>query len=280
VSTTTPAARVTQRATSSATTNMTAEPRPGAISIAGWNVGMDDADPAVIAQEIAAIDDIDLWGLAEVNQANLAGRLEQAAEQGEGADFAHVLGQSGSGMRLLAIYDADRFELLGSSEIDAINTTGNARAPLVLDLRDRASGLRFLFMVNHLYRSREEERHQQARLLAAWAATQTLPVLAVGDYNFDWETQGGATDHDLGYDLMTTGGVWQWIKPAILTTTQCSGWPCRYNSVLDFIFAAGAARTWPAASAIVVRPGDFPDDTTTSDHRPVMAWFWPPAQLP
>ena len=55
-----------------------------------------------------------------------------------------MIGQSGGGDRLLAIYDEDRFELIGSQELDHINTTGNARAPLVLHLRDRISQEQFL----------------------------------------------------------------------------------------------------------------------------------------
>ena len=204
-----------------------------------------------------------------------AARFEQAAGQGEPGDFAGVLGASGGGMRLLALYDADRFDLIDHYELDAINTTGNVRAPLVLHLRETLSGREFLFMVNHLYRSKDAERARQAQLLNAWAATQTLPVIAVGDYNFDWSLTNGAADHDVGYDLMTAGGVWEWVQPASLVTTQCSGWPCAYDSVLDFVFMAGPARDWRAESEIVVAAGDFPDDATTSDHRPVVARFVP-----
>lgn len=72
---------------------------------------------------------------------------------------------------------------------------------------------------------------------------------------------------------MVVGGLWEWIKPTTLVTTQCSGDPCAFNSVLDFVFTAGAARDWQATSEIIVRDGDFPDDETTSDHRPVKAVF-------
>jgi hypothetical protein len=74
---------------------------------------------------------------------------------------------------------------------------------------------------------------------------------------------------------MTGGGRWVWVRPAKLVTTQCSGWPCRYESVLDFVFAGGPARAWAAESEIAVFPGDFPDDAATSDHRAVLATFWP-----
>ena len=161
-----------------------------AITVAGWNVGLDDADVDTIAARIAEFDGVDLWGMAEVNRTDAARNLEPAAEEGEPGDFAAVVGHSGDAMRLVALYDDTRFDLLEWYEVDEINTTGNARAPLVLHLRDTMSGEQFLFMVNHLYRSRDAERHKQAQLLNDWAEQQTLPVIAVGDYNFDWEVEG------------------------------------------------------------------------------------------
>jgi hypothetical protein len=74
---------------------------------------------------------------------------------------------------------------------------------------------------------------------------------------------------------MVAGGVWEWVRPEQLVTTQCSGWPCTYDTVLDFVFAGGPARDWPSRSAIAVVRGDFPDDTLRSDHRAVLAEFAP-----
>lgn len=186
-----------------ATAAATREP----ITVVGWNTDLNDAAVAVIAERIAAFEDVDLWGLAEVNHSAYASTLETAAEAGEAAEYAAILGESGGGDRLLAIYDATRFTLVESWELEDINTTGNVRAPLVLHLREIASEEEILFMVNHLYRSREEERYKQAQLLNAWAVEQTLPVIAVGDYNFDWAITNGSQDHDRGYDLLTDGGV-------------------------------------------------------------------------
>lgn len=42
-------------------------------------------------------------------------------------------------------------------------------------------------------------------MLNEWAENQDLPVIAVGDYNFDWEVVGGDQDHDEGFDLLTAG---------------------------------------------------------------------------
>ena len=164
---------------------------------------------------------------------------------------------------------------MGDFELDDINIEGRVRAPLVAHLRDRESGAELLFMVNHLYRSNAAGRHEQAELLNAWGREQDLPVVAVGDYNFDWSVTNGDADHDAGFDGMTADGVFAWVRPAELVRTQCSA----HDSVLDFVFVAGPAGEWPAESTILKpEPSYCPGDDTTSDHRPVMAAFeLPPA---
>jgi endonuclease/exonuclease/phosphatase family metal-dependent hydrolase len=244
------------------------------ITVIGWNVESGDSDPATLATQVAAFDGVDLWGFSEVQNDAVAALLEGGAEAGEGeqgADgtYARVLGTTGRADRLAAVYDESRFTLDGWGELAEINIGGRVRATLVLTLTDSFSGQTLLFQVNHLYRTDDAGRHTQATLLNAWARRQTLPVIAVGDYNFDWDVTTDA--HDAGYDLLVQDGVWAWVRPAQLVTTQCTGWPCRYNSVLDFIFTAGPAQGWDATATIVVREGDFPDDALKSDHRPVQA---------
>ncbi|HXF63382.1 MAG TPA: SH3 domain-containing protein [Caldilineaceae bacterium] len=253
----------------------TATPPPPAIppstaftlTLVSWNVESGGALQNVVAERMAAFDGVDIWGLSEVNAID-AEAFEFGAEEGEGADFDSLLGTTGGSDRLLLIWDAERFERLDGGEMREIGESG--RAPLWAMLRERATQQTFIVMVNHLHRSNEGIRHRQAQALAAWAGSQTLPVIALGDYNFDWNLPDGVS-HDEGFDYMTAAGVWEWVRPAELVTTQCSGWPCRYNSILDFVFVAGPAREWNAYSEIVVVEGDFPDDFTTPDHRPVLA---------
>ncbi|MBK8799363.1 MAG: hypothetical protein IPM07_25045 [Anaerolineales bacterium] len=128
---------------------------PSSINIVTWNIGLDDADLETIGMRLAAFEGVDLWGLQEVTSRSAPAVLSVAAAVGEDDVFAAVQGRAGDGLHLVAIYNADRFDLLKWWEIDAINTTGNVRPPLVLHLKDQASGLEFLFMVNHLYRSRD-----------------------------------------------------------------------------------------------------------------------------
>ncbi len=47
------------------------------------------------------------------------------------------------------------------------------------------------------------------------------------------------------------------------------------DSMLDFSFAAGAAKQWELKSDIIVREGDFPDNEHTSDQRPIRTTVQP-----
>ena len=88
--------------------------------------------------------------------------------------------------------------------------------------------------------------------------------------DYDFPTQKG----NKAFDEFLTGDVWKWVKPAKLVDTNWSdpdndGKDNYPDSCLDFAFVAGTARDWKAQSRVVVRPGDFPDDERTADHRPV-----------
>lgn len=246
------------------------------ITVIGWNAESDDANPDTIANGIARIDGCDIWGMVEVLNSTWAEQFERAAEIGENANFNHILGTTGDNSRdfMQIIYDSSRFELVQNFELHRINVTGTVRAPLVAHFRIRTSGSEFLFMVNHLYRSRDFRRHEQARLSNLWASKQSLPIIAVGDYNFDWDIHVGDKVHDIGYDEMVSHGHFNWIRPRELKKTQADP---RYHTVLDFIFLGGNTWTWKAESKILARDGSDTDDDIlndndqTSDHRPVMA---------
>lgn len=239
------------------------------LTVVSWNVESGGSDDQVIRARIASFQGVDLWGLSEVASATSAGTFELGAEDGEDANFERVVGSTGGGDRLAILFNAERFRLVRSEELSNINQ-GNHRAPLVAELEEISSSRKFLFMVNHLARANNTLRHQQGTKLNEWVRTQTLPVVAVGDYNFDWEVQGGDQDHDRGYDNMTAGGAWTWVRPATLIKTQCSP---NFDSVLDFVFVNGAAQGWVGSSQIVVEPNDCDPSPQKSDHRPVVAKF-------
>lgn len=241
------------------------------LTVAGFNVESGAANANVIAEQIGPLDGIDLWGFSEVKNSTDARALRQGAEDGESGTFESVLGTTGGQDRLLIVYNASRLELVGSGELHDLNIGGSVRAPLWARFRLKPSGPEFIFMVNHLYRGNTAGRHAQAQGLRTWAQSQAVPVIATGDYNFDWHFQTGDTNHDRGYDLMTEGGFFRWVRPpAPLVPTNCSG----HGSVLDFVFVSGEAQSWQAESEILFPEDSYcPDTPSTSDHRPVLARF-------
>jgi hypothetical protein len=239
------------------------------LEVIGYNVESGGADPNEVAIRIAAIDGCDIWGLCEVQNQDWVDIFEVAVEDGENADFKTILGTTGRADKLLIIYDSNKFDLINSEELNDINIGGYVRAPLVARFKIKDTDIEFYFMVNHLYRTNDERRHEQATLLNEWAVNQQIPVIAVGDYNYDWSVTDGDSDHDEGYDNMIVNGVFVWVRPAILYKTQDSS----YNGVLDFVFVSGDAKNWAVSSTILKVPNDFPDTDETSDHRPVRARF-------
>lgn len=236
------------------------------LSIISWNVESTGADEHVVAKRIAGFQGYDIWGLSEVEGKNAAQLFEKAAEKGEEHEFDSVLGSTGDDQRLLIVYNKNRLKMLESFELHEVNINGRVRSPLVAKFHDRITDETFLFMVNHLYRTRRYYRHKQAKLLNNWASRQKIPVIAVGDYNFDWDVTRGEKKHDRGFDYLTKNGVFSWIRPHELVKTQSHHF---FNSVLDFIFTTIKPEKYHCE--IIVEPGDFPDDDLTSDHRPIAA---------
>jgi endonuclease/exonuclease/phosphatase family metal-dependent hydrolase len=244
------------------------------LTVVGYNVESGGADIAVLRKQVADMQGVDLWGFSEVEGEDWARELDKGAEEGENAAFDVVLGASGQKDRLAIAFNTDRFELVKKFELGDINIEGKVRAPLVIHVKDRAhNNLEYLFMVNHLYRGSDTGRHKQGELLNTWVRTQTLPVIAVGDYNFDYLVEGGDTGaRDAGFNNMTKDNAWTWVRPATLETTTAPS-RRRPGAILDFVFIANGAAQWSPASEIVKLPGEFADRDTTSDHRPVLATF-------
>jgi len=235
------------------------------LRILSWNVESEGSAPTVIARQLRELERYDIYALTEVLP-EAAAKFTAAPE----GNYQAIVTRSGYNDRMQIIYDADRFELVRRLELDEINNDRH-RSPLVAHLRDRTSGREFLVMVNHLARGDAEYRTTQARQLVEWARNQNLPVVAVGDYNFDFDFASGNGNE--GFRAMLRDNIFQWVRPVELIDSnwfdpEPDGQDNFPGSLLDFAFVAGSATTWQAECRIIVRPGDFPDDETTSDHRP------------
>lgn len=235
-----------------------------------WNVESGGAEPATIGARIKSFEDVDLWALSEVAFSD-ADLYIQKAQEDESASYAGVIGNTGGGDRLLIIYDEEKFELLDAFELEYL-AFGGGRAPLVAELKC-SDGTSFLAIANHFHRTDAAKRLDQAHGLRTWAATQTLPIVTMGDFNFDFDLPNGPGNE--AFQEFSKDNVFNWERPNSLAVTnwadQDDNGVNDFNSVLDFIWTAGAAQSWNVTPEIIVEPGDFPDNALTSDHRPVAA---------
>lgn len=258
------------------------------LRVIGWNMQSDftsnrrESDPEVLKRQMGRKKGVHLWGLCEVLNAATLAKFKQGAEEGEDAEFDSILSESGGRDRTAILFDTSRFKLLDHEELGMVRVTPGLRAPLVGHFRIKATGQEFLFMVNHLKRGGAQNpvRLQQAELLNEWVRTQTLPVVAVGDYNFDYHVERGdlgVPHRDGGFDALTKDSKFKWVRPERLVKSQASD---DFNTLLDFVFVANAPFGWFAESHILERDGDelarendFDDDDRETDHRPVDALF-------
>ena len=243
--------------------------------IAAWNMESGDSSDTLLKSQLGAKKGIEIWGLSEVRNNTAAQAFEEGAEIGESSNFETILRTTGGGDRLAIIYNADRLTLIGHEEL-TVGLFRRHRAPLVAHFRGNSTGTEFKVMVNHLARGDANARHDQANFLNTWVQSETLPIAAVGDFNFDYHvTFGDGGNRDQGFDNMIKDGHWIWLKPEPLLKTQASR---RFNSVLDFVFVANPPSNWAGKSTILKRAGDepatargFDDSSDETDHRPVDA---------
>jgi endonuclease/exonuclease/phosphatase family metal-dependent hydrolase len=261
------------------------------------------SDARAIAAELTALmkdaaTRAPIVALSEVEPRN-AIPYRQAIAAGLGTDVDFVTSASGGFQdtdSLMLVVDRKRFAIEEAVEIhryggitanfnvetpesDEFGTV-RARSPLLVRLRDRISDRTFHLFVLHLARGEADLRTDQARVLRRWAEDhRDEPVIAAGDFNFDYEFR--TSRGNAAYDAMIEGGVWEWLKPDPLIDSNWTddrtnpGRDLYPGSILDFVFVANGARQWRGESDVVVRPGDFPDTDRTSDHRPIIATFRP-----
>ncbi len=252
----------------------TTSPQPlGPIRLLAWNVESDGSDIQVIAEQLGQWTGYSIYGLSEVDA-----RGFEAYRQALGDHFKSIQGSHRENDHLQLIYDDSQLELLGWNEIDEVqgirmNRPDRAlRSPLLARFRQRETGAIFQVVLNHLARGNAEFRTQQAVGLREWGRQQTLPTLAIGDFNFDYvfaTKQGNSA-----FDEFLRDNIWKWIEPIEMIDSnwydadgdRVDDYP---GSLLDFVFVAGPARDLDWKCDVIVREGDFPDDNRTSDHRPV-----------
>ena len=241
------------------------------ISILSWNVESGGNDPAIIASQLSAFSGYDILCLCEVSAKNFT-RYRDAI----GEDFTLVKSNTGRSDRLQIIFNTNRFELLQQKELhrhgDHELNNGTHRSPLFVRLRDRGSGVEFIVMTNHLARRNADLRTQQAIGMREWARDQSVAIINIGDFNMDYDFR--TKEGNDAFIEMLQDNVWMWVKPTEFIDSNWSdpdgdGNDNYPDSMLDFAFVAGPAKDWNPVCKVLVLEDDFPDDNTTSDHRPI-----------
>ena len=95
-------------------------------------------------------------------------------------------------------------------------------------MKGKVDGKVFLLVTNHLARGNAEIRQAQAVGLREWARDQTLPVICVGNFNFDYnfaDENGNEAFREFMRD-----GVWKWVKSAEWIDTN---WADRNDDDID-----------------------------------------------
>ena len=253
------------------TVDITAPAGEDRINILAWNVESDGNDPASIANQIEGMKGFNLFAFSEVLGNSSADLYEQAAGKHWG-NVESILSSTGRRDRLLFLVNTDVFEIIKAEELQEFNVQNKYRAPHAVTLKHKATETVFLVLNNHLARGNEDNRQLQADGLREWARSQTLPILAVGDYNFDYvfESKQG----NPAFTKFMRDGIWKWVQPEEMVDSnwfdgdgdQIDDYP---GSILDFAFVAGPAKDWNATCRVLQWEGDFPDNANTSDHRPL-----------
>lgn len=248
---------------------------PNEVRLLAWNVESGGNDPAIIAKQLAEFQGYDVICLSEVSPTSFERYRSALLHQ-----YDEVHGKTGRADRLQIFIRRDRYDLVDTQELsqhrDHILNAGNHRSPLFVRLKDKLTEQQLIVMTNHLARGNAKFRQQQAAGLREWARDQNVPVIALGDFNMDYDYR--SMKGNAAFDEMVRDNVWSWLAPETYVDTNWSdrdgdGIDNYPDSMLDLAFAAGAAKEWGIDCRIIVRPNDFPDDEATSDHRPIELLF-------
>ena len=261
---------VTAETSTAASTS--AEPEsPNRIRILAWNIESGGADINVIGAQLDRMPRYAVYGFTEVDRSEWPVIKETLGE-----NYAYWYSNSGFRDRTAFAFDKMHFELIKKYEMEEFEGTvlnpGKYRSPHVHELRDKVTGREITFVLNHFARGDAAIRYEQAKGLRRWAASKDSPIIAIGDYNFDYvfDSKKGNS----AFEEFMKESTFEWIKPVPLIDSNWfdgdkDGQDDYPGSILDFCFVAGDAKSWNARSRVIVRDHDFPDDETTSDHRPI-----------
>ena len=160
-------------------TKLTGKSYGRSLNLVAWNVESGGNSPSVIAKQLKDFAECDIVALNEVNR-----RSVPAYNAALGDHFTAFLSKTGRADHLVILFDSNRFELLEKKEMaryrNHLLNNGTHRSPIYVRLKERKSGLEFIFMTNHLARRDDTLRQRQAAGLREWARDSDTPIIAMG----------------------------------------------------------------------------------------------------
>lgn len=254
------------------------------LSVATFNVESDDdTDPALVATDFARIPPIHVWALQEVESQETLDLFVTTLRQATGFNYAGHLGTTGGryGDFLAYIYIEDAFQSVSFSELADV---GGSRHPLLLD-GVLWNGQPVMLVNNHFNRGDETTRQGQARRLRDWIEdNEDHAIVALGDFNFDYDFRGARQAGNRAFGIFARGGHASWPQPMCIAGDNCpvTGTQCNpnYRSILDFVFLGGIAKEWNAISDMAFIGENYcrREAGGYADHRPVLAQIQLPAR--
>lgn len=256
---------------------------PAPIRVAAWNAnsgvdsdrGTHDAQLDAVATTVASwFQRGDVVALSEVAP-HWMDTVENRAD--EVTEVGAYRGTTGCNQGLMILFREDRFEAFDRHEMTGVPDGRRCvRAPILVGLRDRASGLEFDVVVAHLIRgSRDEGPRARAaeadRLRRLLDERGDRPVIVVGDFNADCPLDRAPAGCADAFHALVEGDFLAWRAPSERRETTCS---TRYDDMLDLVFVGRGARDWPA-EVRVADDREFCDRMQRGAHFPVFAEFSP-----
>jgi len=163
----------------------TAEP----LRVITWNVESGGAKPAVIAQQLAELPQSSIFTLQEVAAGDI-NRYGAAIRKAHGKSYRYFASWTGRNDRLVIAFDESQLRLLDWREVfrygDSDLNDWRHRSPLICLFEHKDSRQKFYLVTVHLARGNAKLRKSQATGLRKWASRVRQPVIAVGDFNFDY----------------------------------------------------------------------------------------------
>jgi hypothetical protein len=249
------------------------------LRIVSWNVASHENDSPTLARQLGKLGqraNCQIVALQQVAPADLA--MFGKALPG----FAAINGKSGGSSRLQILYDPGRIEQIRLPESGSFEgvRVGDVKGetPLRALFRDKASGVAFWLINVHLASANAAIRNKQAAELREWARSATLPIVAIGnfDFNHDFHQGNGGS----GLDSLLLDSPWKRVLPesradrgraadGIGVLTGEAG------LLTEFALVGNSARQWQSSAAFISGDGAFPEIEITAAHLPVSVKLLP-----